>query len=462
MRVLVVSPYPPVRDGIAAYAVQGVAALRRQGHDVEVLSPGPSAAHHHLALAGPRGALALAKRVRAYDKVVLQFHPDVFYPVPSSTRQRAATSAALLAMARASRELEVVLHEIDYRHGRGPAPDAVAARAFWHAVDRVVVHTEAERDDFVRAFGISRERVVVSAHGGDFAPRTRYDRGAARVSLGLPADTHVLLTIGFIQPHKGFDRAVAAFRGLAAHGAELHVVGSVRVEEPAYLAHLNELEAAVSATDGAHLHTGYVSDELFDRWLVAADTVVLPYRAIWSSGVLERAALYHRPVVATRVGGLAQQAGERPGVTLVDDDARLRDAMWAAAGVTRDVHRGRDWPVGDAPSVQDEVRRRAALDRGSASAAARPEAAVEVARQTAPLRRVAPLQLPPPTAHRSSTALVKRVVRRLTAWQLEPVVGQLNALRAATLESVERAAAEQSAAGRPLSPQAVAEEPHRP
>lgn len=72
-RILVVSPYPPVRDGIATYALQTVRALRRQGHDVEVLSPGPSAAHHHLDLVGPRGALALAKRIRDYDRVIVQF-----------------------------------------------------------------------------------------------------------------------------------------------------------------------------------------------------------------------------------------------------------------------------------------------------------------------------------------------------------------------------------------------------
>ena len=83
-----VSPYPPLRDGIAAYAAQAVQALRREGHDVEVLSPGPSAAHHHLDLIGPRGALALAKRVQDYDRVIVQFHPDFFFPLPPHHRSR--------------------------------------------------------------------------------------------------------------------------------------------------------------------------------------------------------------------------------------------------------------------------------------------------------------------------------------------------------------------------------------
>ena len=35
-RILVVSPYPPVRDGIGTFAVQQVQALCRAGHHVEV------------------------------------------------------------------------------------------------------------------------------------------------------------------------------------------------------------------------------------------------------------------------------------------------------------------------------------------------------------------------------------------------------------------------------------------
>src|SRR5690349_24856095 len=110
-----ISPYPPVRDGIASYALQTVRALRREGLDVEVLSPGPSAAHHHLDLVGPRGALALAKRVRGYDLMVVQFHPDFFYPIGSSGSERAAVSGALAAAFRLAARVEVVVHEIDYR-----------------------------------------------------------------------------------------------------------------------------------------------------------------------------------------------------------------------------------------------------------------------------------------------------------------------------------------------------------
>lgn len=458
-----VTPYPPIRDGIAAYAVQAVAELRRQGHDVEVLSPGPSAAHHHLDLAGPRGALALAKRVRRYDRVIVQFHPDVFYRLPSSPAEHAGESLALAAACQAAHDIHVVVHEIDYRTGTGRGPRAVAARALWRSVDRILVHTERERDDFVTAFGVSRDRVTVEVHGANFVRRTTVSRDEARRSLGLPPNDFMFLTIGFIQPHKGFDRAVHAFRDVAVPGARLDVVGSLRVQDGGYLAYLDELRALVAATPGAVLHEDYVSDEVFDRWLVAADTVVLPYRSIWSSGVLERAALYDRQVLATDVGGLPQQAGARAGVSLVHDDAGLAAAMRAAAVAAgrqpepRRLAPVADWPGTDGDlwtAVQDEVRRRAAQRRGS-TVLAGPAPADGSGRTTdpsVPVRRLPPFLVPAPRSARPGVSLVKRAVQRLVAWEIDPLACQVNALRQATIEALEHIP---SAADGPSSPPAA-------
>lgn len=447
-----VTPYPPVRDGIAAYAVQSVASLRAQGHDVEVLSPGPSAAHHHLDLVGPRGGAALARRVGGYDKLVVQFHPDFFYPVPSSPASRVAVSLAYAVAFEMAAQVEVVVHEVDYRWGRRRRPEALAVRAMWSRVDSVLVHTQSERRDFVASFGVPEARVQIAAHGDTFVRRTRFDRDGARRSLGIDADRHVFLAIGFIQPHKGFDRAVRAFAGLEDH-ARLDVVGSVRVDEPAYLAHVDQLERLVEEVPGTHLHEGFVSDELFDRWIVAADVLVLPYREIWSSGVLERAALYGRPVIATDVGGLAEQAAGSGDVTLVEDDDGLRTAMWASAGRSTEVA-AQPWPGTDGgvlrQRLQAEVVRRAALARGSVLVGPggpdvrdlHPDVAewAQVNDATAPLRRLGDVHVPEAARVRRARAVVKRVVRRLSAWQVEPVAHQVNQLRSATLESLERLA----------------------
>jgi glycosyltransferase involved in cell wall biosynthesis len=444
-----VSPYAPIRDGIASYALQQVQALRAEGHDVEVLSPQPSAAHHHLDLRSPRGPLALARRVRPFDRVIIQYHPDVFYVEGAPSRRRLPATFGLLVVAMLSTSLDVLVHEIDYDLAKRRTLDSILKRWFWRRVDHLTVHTEAEATRMTEAFGLPAGAVEVVHHGSHFQRRSTLDRAGARQRLGLPADGHVFLSIGFIQPHKGFDRAVRAFRSVGSERASLHVVGSVRVEDRHYVDHLDDLRAEIESTPGARLHDGYVSDELFDVWILAADTVVLPYRHIWSSSVLERAALCDREIIATRVGGLAAQAPA--GTVLVDTDDELAQAM--ADSLAR--HLGGDAPVIDDADrswdelsaaidhdvVQAAVTRRAAEARGRAITTTLPSPAMATRQHRGSggrsLHRMEPFRLPPPTSTRPMAALVKRVVLVLTGWLLNPIVERLNDLQRATVDSLD-------------------------
>ncbi len=439
MRILMVSPYPPLRDGIAAYAVQSVRELRRQGHHVEVLSPTPSAAQHHLRLTGWRGPLALAKRTAAYDRVIVQFHPDVFYPQGCLPAERLAVTLGLVGALRRSRSSELVVHEIDYNRLTRPL-HRLAFRALLRSATVVDVHTETERRRLARAVHLRPSAIALREHSGDFRPRTHHDRTSARTALGIPQDAHVFLCIGFIQPHKGFDRALRAFRALGTSRARLYVVGSVRLETPEYSLHAAALRSLAAQTPGAELRLGYLTDELFDRWIVAADTVVLPYRMIWSSGALGRAAILDRPVIASRVGGIADQAP--PGTVLVSSDLELLRAMRRAAGVAEGVgpdaaagasHRVPVPPDADLGAMTSAVRARAAAIRESAGLPG--EGAAASPPRDRRLAALTPLRLP--TAGGSASRLrrdVKRAVARLTRWELDPIVAHVNALHAAVLD----------------------------
>ncbi len=438
-----VSPYPPVRDGLANYAVQEVKRLRAAGHDVEVLSPGPSAAHHHLDLVGVRGVLALARRVRAYDRVIVQYHPAVFFAPTATPSERAATYAALAAAWTAAHDIELRVHEYPH-HGPATRAEAVAARAMFRAATRVSTHTERERIELSAAFGLDPEQVSVADHGANFERRTSVERSEARERLGLPAEGFMFLSIGFLQPHKGFDRAIQAFAGLADHGCRLDIVGSVRVEDNEYVAYVDELRELAEGTPGVSLHEEYVSDAEFDVWIVACDALVLPYRLIWSSGVCERAALYDRPVIASRAGGLADQVvGE---ATLVGSDEELERAMRAVAGLVDDVRVSGNWPTTGRDAVLAEIRARAGRRHpgrvgqpgtGAASSGVRRR----LAARTAPLRRVTPLAMPEARSARPGASSLKRIVRRLTAWQIDPIIGQVNRLQQATIDAMAESAA---------------------
>jgi hypothetical protein len=152
-------------------------------------------------------------------------------------------------------------------------------------------------------------------------------RAEARAALGIDGDGPVLVCAGFVQPSKGFDRAVEAFgaSGAAGRGARLYVVGSVRDRTPENVAHLEGLRRLAAGTPGVTLHPRFPSDDEFDAWIAAADAVVLPYRRTWSSGVLARAQALGTPAIVAAEGGLAEQAG--PADTVVEDDRGLAEAI---------------------------------------------------------------------------------------------------------------------------------------
>jgi len=409
VRQLMVSPYPPYRDGIANYAVQEVAALRRAGHDVEVLSPLPSAAHHHLPLPSIAGIRALADLAKGYDRVVVQFHPDLFFDQAWGPAQRQAVWAGF-GLLGSRTDLELRVHEIDYR---GSRLRGAVRRAALRRAGSIVVHTDIERQRCIDAFGLDPAKVRLVDHGASFTPRTTVSRAEAREELGVPADVPVFVSIGFVQPHKGFDRAVRAF-GRLEGDARLYVVGDTRLDEPAWLQWCDELEALVERTPGAEMRRGYVSDEAFDLWITAADRVVLPYRHIWSSSVVERAAVLGTPTIVTSVGGLGQQASGDD--VVVDDDEQLAEAMAAAAGARL------------RPAVRDEALGRAELQAivDSAVLPAPPvPRTVERGRALA-VRRLSTTPRAEPRSANPLNARLKTVVQRLVRWMVDPVADHLD------------------------------------
>ena len=444
---LMVTPYPPYRDGIAAYAVQEVRQLRADGVDIEVLSPLPSAAHHHLALGGVRGMAALARRATRYESVIIQFSPEMIFGACRTPAQRVAVWAGLRAVA-SQTKLEIRLHEIEYGPlDRNPAERRMARLAL-QAADRLTVHTRREVDELVTRIGIDPDGVTVVDHGQAFRAATALNREQARDELGVGRAGHVFLCIGFLQDHKGFDTAVEAFaRAELVDQAELHVVGSVRVDHPELTAYARRLAGLCRRTEGVTLHQRYVSDEEFDRWIVAADTVVLPYREIWSSGVMERAKLYDRPTIATDVGGLGDQAPA--GTLFFTDTDTLVKAMTERATLTagRAPAAGRPsaersatgnagsppWLVdSDAPDrdrIEAQIRARVRARQLTEPVEARAGAAVD------PLLALGPLPRPHAVSGRPGVSTVKRLIRRVIDWELEPIVTRLDALQRATIEA---------------------------
>jgi glycosyltransferase involved in cell wall biosynthesis len=253
--------------------------------------------------------------------VHIMWHP-LFY-LPLRRPERVATYLLWTLLA-ARRRLHVVVHEPD------PPLTGIQGRCqrrFWGMVPEVLFHSRAERDVFVKTLGVPfSPRLGIIDHHAAFRPASHATHEEAQARLGLERGVRIALCIGFLGPHKGFDRAISAFSraGLGSH-AHLYIVGSVLHATQDVEAHVAELRNLASRSPNVTLLERYLTDEEFDLWLLASDVVVLPYRTISSSSVAARARILGRRVIATKAGGLAEQLGE--GAVLVDHDEGLTEAL---------------------------------------------------------------------------------------------------------------------------------------
>jgi glycosyltransferase involved in cell wall biosynthesis/SAM-dependent methyltransferase len=424
-----VSHYPPARDGVAIYAAEIASRLRREGHAVEVVSLEPSAAEHQADFRTNLGLLKVLQLSRRVDRTFIHFIPEQFFK--SLKRQYFIPHwPAFAALLRFGHGVEMVIHEAPYADiARSTGIKRKVVNAMWRAIVRAprqtYVHTDWERERLCTALQMNVDSVQILDSGDPITKRTRLDRAEARKILGLDPDSYIYLCIGFLQRHKGFDRAVQALPYIRGD-VQLHITGSMRVPAPEIESYVHELRELVSHTPRAFLHEGFLDEATFDRWLVACDSVVLPYRDIYSSGILERAKLWERPAVVTDVGGMGSQADSN--TTIVDDDDELLHAMARLAGAGVEEEPGAGTETDDLDTVAELARRRASRRRGLVSG---PVAVPPSDELEAPDNFPHPVP-PDGTDWRSR---IKRFVVLAIRFQLKPIIDRMNEVQAMAWDS---------------------------
>jgi glycosyltransferase involved in cell wall biosynthesis len=323
-RVLVVSSYPPRHCGIGAYAAAQVQRLRDAGDRVLVLSPPDGGGDLRVPFVGGdalRRATAIGGR---FDRIIVHYETGIWFR-PRSPLSHVLTAASLLWLAIRRPQLEIVIHEAR----RPPSllrPDYVLLRlAFARAALRF--HSHAERSAFEVAYRTPvRAEIVDHRDGVDV--RASMPRSQARVRLGLQSDGPLLVCAGFLQPDKGYDRAIRAFAAAGSHG-RLTIVGSIRDATLANVRYAADLHALAARSENVSVLERFVDDAEFDAWIAAADVFVLPYRGAWSSGALARAQRLGTPAFVAEAGGLPEQAGEHDRVFASDEELAdlMREAM---------------------------------------------------------------------------------------------------------------------------------------
>lgn len=180
--------------------------------------------------------------------------------------------------------------------------------------DRLIAATPAEEAQLLWLYGADESRITIIPPGVDVTHFHPLPADEAKARLGVPADNHMLLFVGRIEPLKGVDTLLRAVALIAAEhpdqmsqlclsiiGGNLGPDGASENEE---LARLLELRRELGIGDMVTFLGAKDQDTLPDYY-AAADIVIVPSHYESFGLVALEAMACGTPVIASEVGGLA-------------------------------------------------------------------------------------------------------------------------------------------------------------
>ncbi|HEX6083733.1 MAG TPA: glycosyltransferase family 4 protein [Thermoanaerobaculia bacterium] len=237
----------------------------------------------------------------------------------------------LMLLRRKARRFIDVCHNV-HPYSTGGAAAGLFDRSRWRETfyrriyrlfDRVFVHFERNRNEFLQSFGVPAERVDVIVHANEEIFRDLAKPGFTAADLraryGIPADEQVVLFFGTLSKYKGIDVLLQAFP--ASTGARLVIAG---FPSP-------DFDLRAHQTDAKHVTwvPEYIDSGEVAAWMELASVIVFPYRDIYQSGALHVAQVFGVPTIASAVGAMQDVIEHEVSGLLVkpEDVSALRDAI---------------------------------------------------------------------------------------------------------------------------------------
>jgi len=329
MKVILLGTAYPYRGGLASFNERLALALQEQGHEVEIVTftlqypnfifPGKT----QYSDSPPPAGLNISRRVNAInpfnwlkvgsylrkqraDLLLIKFWLPLMGPCFGSI-------ARLVRKNRKTRVITILDNVIPHEKRAG---DRLFTRYFLRSGDAFVAMSNTVLQD-LRKFDTTKPRRL--------NPHPVFDNFGSVVSkpeakrlLELEEQTNYLLFFGFIRDYKGLDILLQAMADerVKETGARLIVAGEFYKNREAYEQQIKALHLEEQLV----LRTEFIADEEVYKYFCAADLVVQPYKHATQSGVTQIAYHFNKPMLVTRVGGLAELVPDGRAGYVVDPD----------------------------------------------------------------------------------------------------------------------------------------------
>jgi glycosyltransferase involved in cell wall biosynthesis len=303
LRLALISPFFPLKGGIAHFSGLLAAAFRRQGDEVvpipfkslypRWLVPSPEllvAEDARLVLYNPFTWFETIRCLNALkpDVVLVAYWTGLLAPLCFVVRRLTGI------------KMVVLLHNLSSHESLFFEP--FMQRLLALSADGFLTLSQAVANEVSVAMPeIPQLTLFHPVYEPEAVPPSALE---ARQQLQLDADAPVLLFFGYVRRYKGLDTLLRAMPAILQREPTLRLVvaGHFYENVAIYRQLIDELGIASSVD----IYAGYVDSDRTALLFAAADAVVLPYRSATQSGVVQLAYGHGLPVIVTPVGALPE------------------------------------------------------------------------------------------------------------------------------------------------------------
>lgn len=197
--------------------------------------------------------------------------------------------------------------------------------------NHLVVHTHQSKIELVKDFRVKEEKISIIKHGmNNRVSSENLTQQEARNRLAIEFDRKVVLFFGNIDYYKGLDLLIGSLEKITLPLLkDLTVIIAGNSKSTAYINQIKLQLEQSSLKNQIITHIHYIQDEDIEKYFMAADCIVLPYRNIYQSGVIFMAYNFGLPILATKVGNFENDiiSGETGFLIEASDPAIIAQAI---------------------------------------------------------------------------------------------------------------------------------------
>ena len=178
----------------------------------------------------------------------------------------------------------------------------------YHLSNHIIVHTDLMKNELIKDFGLSQQKITVISHGiNNRIPIINMSSRQAKEKLELSENNKILLFFGAIEKYKGIDILLYSLKMLIEKDSSyMLLISGSPWNNTKYLTEINQLIKSLKLEKHIIKRYNFIPDDEIEKYFMAADCLILPYRQIYQSGVVFISFFFGLPIIASEVGSFKE------------------------------------------------------------------------------------------------------------------------------------------------------------